>query len=58
VQIEDDEMTKWQISDEDFCLAITRRIRILTADWTRGSIPRVTVIPEENRNPIDERARQ
>ena len=58
VQIEDGENTRWQYNDEEAARVLEMGAGNLIRSMTGGILPRVTVIVEEDRNPIDERARQ
>jgi hypothetical protein len=55
VQIEDGENTRWQFDDEEFSRVLACGTTNLICTVTTGKLPQVTAIPEENRNPIDER---
>jgi hypothetical protein len=58
VQIEGGDNTRWLQDDEAFALTIRGAVTLVARSVTGGQVPAVTVIPEEDRNPIDERARQ
>jgi hypothetical protein len=60
VQIEDGETTRWFIDDKKLLGRMAGACGGVCANEfvTQGAVPSVTVTIEEDRNPIDERARQ
>jgi hypothetical protein len=58
VQIEDNGDTRWHFNQDEAARIFECAIANVARSMTAGPIPRVTVIVEEDRNPIDERARQ
>jgi hypothetical protein len=56
--LEDGDNTRYQRGDDELALIFQGGLAQLVRSVTGGRVPNVTVRPVEDRNPIDERARQ